>query len=300
VSTSSESVRCLVACGSCLKQYDAATLASGSRFHCSCGELIEVPRFRPHDAAVVRCSSCSAPRSRDAIACEHCSAEYTVHERDMHTICSSCMTRISDRARFCHHCATPIQPHDVAGKSTRLPCPTCGRRHKLTDRALGRSAITISECGGCAGLWLDQAAFRLLADQARDAEIDDPSVAVEYSGPADDRPDAGQGFYRKCPRCQTMMNRRNFARGSGVVIDACKDHGLWFDANELSAILQWIRKGGEGRVAEKREAEQRHRERMSRLRIERPSGEGSPVLVSTVSPRSVESLPELFSLLFDL
>ena len=85
-----------------------------------------------------------------------------------------------------------------------------------------------------------------------------------------------------------------------MVIDACKDHGLWFDANELSAILQWIRKGGEGRVAEKREEEQRHRERMSRLRIERPAGEGSPVMGSPVSPRTVESLPDLLSLLFDI
>lgn len=298
--TSSDSLRCLVACGSCLKQYDATTLATGSRFHCSCGEAIEVPRFLPHDAAVVRCSSCGAPRTHEAIACEHCAAEYTVHERDMHTICASCMTRISDRARFCHHCATPVQPHAMAGTATRLACPVCGRRRKLTDRALGAAATTISECHGCAGVWLDVTAFRLLADRARDAEVDDPALDLPDASPALDRPSGAHGFYRKCPRCSALMNRRNFAQRSGVVIDACKEHGIWFDASELGAILRWIRKGGEGRATQRREAETRHRERLARLRVEPRTGEGQLTIGSGAAPTRIESLPDLLSRLFDL
>ena len=40
------------------------------------------------------------------------------------------------------------------------------------------------------------------------------------------------------------MNRSNFARASGVIIDICKQHGIWFDAGELPKIIEFIQKGG--------------------------------------------------------
>jgi len=30
----------------------------------------------------------------------------------------------------------------------------------------------------------------------------------------------------------------------GVIIDRCRQHGIWFDDEELQRILQWIREGG--------------------------------------------------------
>ena len=30
----------------------------------------------------------------------------------------------------------------------------------------------------------------------------------------------------------------------GVIIDLCKQHGVWFDRNELSRIVEFIRAGG--------------------------------------------------------
>ena len=39
-------------------------------------------------------------------------------------------------------------------------------------------------------------------------------------------------------------NRRNYSGASGVIIDLCKTHGIWFDADELARILVWIRAGG--------------------------------------------------------
>jgi Zn-finger nucleic acid-binding protein len=52
-------------------------------------------------------------------------------------------------------------------------------------------------------------------------------------------------MYRKCPVCSGMMTRRNHGRTSGVIIDTCPDHGVWFDPAELSKILAWIEAGGE-------------------------------------------------------
>ncbi len=40
------------------------------------------------------------------------------------------------------------------------------------------------------------------------------------------------------------MNRRQFARVSGVIIDVCRPHGAWLDRGELGAIRRFLRAGG--------------------------------------------------------
>ncbi len=40
------------------------------------------------------------------------------------------------------------------------------------------------------------------------------------------------------------MNRKNFARISGVIIDECRSHGGWLDAGELEKIRLFIADGG--------------------------------------------------------
>ena len=50
--------------------------------------------------------------------------------------------------------------------------------------------------------------------------------------------------YRPCPACDELMNRFNFAGCSGVILDACRPHGVWFDADELRRIVEFIRGGG--------------------------------------------------------
>jgi Zn-finger nucleic acid-binding protein len=47
------------------------------------------------------------------------------------------------------------------------------------------------------------------------------------------------------------MNRSNFARSSGVIIDICKKHGVWFDRDELPKIIDFITGGGMQRAREK-------------------------------------------------
>jgi Zn-finger nucleic acid-binding protein len=273
VTTATATNRVLVACSSCRRQYDAEGFKAGSRFHCACGEIIEVPRFRVHDAAVVRCSSCSAPRMKGTTSCGHCGADYTLHERDLHTICPSCMTRVSDRARYCHHCATPIMPQGNAGQPTKTGCPACGKQHKMNGRAMGDPPISVLECPRCAGLWLSRDAFKVIADQARDESVTDPAMLVGKTEAGGDTPAKARpkSFYRQCPECRKMMNRRNFGQRSGVVIDTCKEHGIWFDAQELGTVLRWIRQGGEDRAAQRCADEARHAERQARIKVERPT-----------------------------
>jgi len=50
--------------------------------------------------------------------------------------------------------------------------------------------------------------------------------------------------YVPCPRCQRLMNRKNFAQGSGIVLDVCAKHGIWLDRGELVRLLGFVEKGG--------------------------------------------------------
>jgi Zn-finger nucleic acid-binding protein len=51
-------------------------------------------------------------------------------------------------------------------------------------------------------------------------------------------------MYLKCPACKNQMNRRNFMRASGVIIDECRAHGVWLDCDELGKIGDYISSGG--------------------------------------------------------
>jgi len=260
-------LRFLLACPACKRQFDAGGLPPGSLFQCSCGRKIRVPRVEVRDAAVVRCSSCGAPRTGHGESCPHCGSDFTLHERDLHTICPGCATRISDKARFCHNCALPIAPQGRAGEATDSPCPACGDHRKLHSRQLGADEMSVLECRACGGLWLGHETFRLLAERARSVAAWDTIDEARPSA-GTDRPATHKGpLYRRCPVCRRMMNRRNFARRSRVILDTCKDHGWWFDLRELEQLLVWIRDGGEAR--ERRRAEREQQDRRSKARLDR-------------------------------
>jgi Zn-finger nucleic acid-binding protein len=50
--------------------------------------------------------------------------------------------------------------------------------------------------------------------------------------------------YLKCPVCAQLMNRINYGRKSGVVINKCTSHGIWLDSGQLNHILGWVKSGG--------------------------------------------------------
>lgn len=244
-------MRVLVACSECTRQYDASKLAAGSRFRCLCGSILQVQLPEPHDAAVVRCSSCGAPRDQQRQACRFCGADFTLHERDLHTICPACMTRVSDRARFCHHCASPLLGASQAGEPSHEACPVCGEDQKLTSRQVGDPPIGVLECPRCAGLWLAKSELDLLLQRVRataaSSEAESQAAPQDYR--ATERVTQEGPLYRACPVCGALMHRRNFGRKSGVIVDQCGSHGYWFDHAELDSVLRWVQQGGEVRAA---------------------------------------------------
>jgi len=62
------------------------------------------------------------------------------------------------------------------------------------------------------------------------------------------------------------MNRQNFGRKSGVIVDICPRDGIWMDLGELDRILQWIQAGGETRAVERAKREAREKQRSKSLK----------------------------------
>jgi len=52
----------------------------------------------------------------------------------------------------------------------------------------------------------------------------------------------------------------NFGHGSGVVLDVCREHGAWFDRDELRQVLQFIQGGGFSGAEQRKNAAKRQRE----------------------------------------
>jgi len=102
--------------------------------------------------------------------------------------------------------------------------------------------VNLHECPKCEGLWLDVETFdTICADREKQAAVvgSDPLPTVN---PQDF--DLSAVRYVGCCVCHKLMNRMNFARQSGVIVDICKPHGIWFDREELRRIVEFIRAGG--------------------------------------------------------
>ena len=101
-------------------------------------------------------------------------------------------------------------------------------------------ATAMLECESCFGLWLDVSTFeKVCADrEQQSAVLGMATHAVSASH------ETSKVNYVPCPECSQLMNRMNFARCSGVIVDICKQHGTWFDRDELSRIVEFISDGG--------------------------------------------------------
>lgn len=270
----------LAACTDCGRQFDVsaaprlARVGPGDSFDCSCGATVTVPTGRPSDAAVVSCASCGAPRQGQATSCGFCGSDFTLRERDLDAICPRCLARVSRHGRFCHHCALPITAPRDDGATTAHDCPACsapaghgdgGGRPMVSRRVADDFELCFFECGRCAGIWLDKEVFAVLVRQAKGgrASLLGPEVGATPPSGASGGGLGGPVAYRPCAVCTKLMNRQNYGRRSGVVIDLCKDHGVWFDHDELRRVLDWVRQGGatHGEVTEAARLSERERAR---------------------------------------
>jgi Zn-finger nucleic acid-binding protein len=158
----------------------------------------------------------------------------------------------------------------AAGDKTPLVCPVC-EGERLVSRRMGQQQITVLECGKCAGLWLSNETVERLTDRVTREAAEKIRATERRPDGAKLRKQAGPR-YRRCVYCKKLMHRRQYAHGSGVILDVCRDHGVWFDADELPQVLAWIRGGGLQHLAAET---QKKLERERRLAVDKRSERGA-------------------------
>ena len=173
---------------------------------------------------------CGAPASSEATACEHCGARLAT------VACPACFGMMFIGAKFCSHCGAQAARTEVAETKREL-CPRC----KVDMDAVVVGKTNLRECARCEGIWMDKAAFDQICT---DTENQSAVLGMATHLPPDPAGQIEQVRYLPCPVCADLMNRLNFANCSHVIVDVCREHGTWFDRDELRRIVEFIRAGG--------------------------------------------------------
>jgi Zn-finger nucleic acid-binding protein len=113
-------------------------------------------------------------------------------------------------------------------------------------------SVILDECSRCGGLWVDASSFHRICQ-----ETEEQTMVLQATSSSSARPSetAPAQRYWPCPECRRLMNRQNFARVSGIIVDVCKGHGVWFNQGELRRIVEFIREGGMSRARERERAD---------------------------------------------
>jgi len=206
---------------------------------------------------VPNCSNCSAPLPLNSVKCDYCGSRNDVDLTGVHyNTVHSC-----DTARLCPVCTAPLKTIDlgIAGK------------------------FFMERCEECLGLFFDPGELEALLEYSvRNVfEINQSRLELfKLSTQTNSRVAA----YVKCPICSKMMNRINFGARSGVVIDRCREHGVWLDAGELRQLCEWMKAGGQ--LLAKERKEEREKEAIRVEEKKRPSRmqEGAAADYNTSEP----------------
>jgi len=227
----------IIACNACGLQYDVRAFTEGTIILCRCQHQLLVPA---HVVGVVRCPSCAGTVDASAQRCLYCQSLVSRHR------CPSCAVPLRAEAKFCDQCGATVD--DVGAFTARASersCPRC-RVPMFHDTCAG---LEIEGCAECLGMWVPHAAVRQLVERTprhiKPVTDAAPSVrtATPAAAPAAPIPPGGAA-YIPCPSCGQLMNPKNYGGTTGIQIDFCALHGIWFDANELNQMLESVARDG--------------------------------------------------------
>ncbi|HEY0349266.1 MAG TPA: zf-TFIIB domain-containing protein [Pyrinomonadaceae bacterium] len=193
-------------------------------------------------AQTLNCPNCGAAISSDSPQCQYCESKLAS------VACPSCFGMMFIGARHCPHCGAAAVEAGPATLSV-LKCPRCD----VDMASIAIASEKLRECARCGGLWLEVAAFENICSNREEQSAVLGGATVAPAHPLTNN--EAKVRYVPCPECRQLMNRINFAHCSGVIVDVCKGHGTWFDRDELSEIIQFIRAGGLGVAREKEKRE---------------------------------------------
>ena len=186
----------------------------------------------------------------------------------------------SDREEALFWSKTSLQKGSILVLIGDLPmkCLTCPG-DLVTDFNEGVEVDLCESCGGC---WLDSGELKQIVD-IRENTFNAEEVSLV-------RGINEQVFHDKedkqkelaCPKCGELMNRFNYASTTGILIDKCSEHGIWFDQNELEhvqiCVEEWEKKAGEDNAKYapilakiRHETEERNKKAMTHSKLSRKS-----------------------------
>ncbi|HKE59493.1 MAG TPA: zf-TFIIB domain-containing protein [Pyrinomonadaceae bacterium] len=198
------------------------------------------------EAETLNCPMCGAATSSAAAKCPYCEARLAT------VACPKCFGLMFLGSKHCQRCGAAAARQDEVTAVGRK-CPRC--KQELQVVSIGETKV--QECGNCFGLWLTSETFeKICADREQQAAVLGAATITASATTVESKVS-----YIPCPECHQLMNRANFARCSGVIIDLCKRHGVWFDQDELSRIIEFIQAGGldAARAKEKVQLEEERR-----------------------------------------
>lgn len=184
---------------------------------------------------VLHCPSCAASVKRDSERCAYCDSPLDFSLKGKTTHCPHCFQKIPADSRFCMVCAKPAaKQRDETASTNNHPCPRCESLLKIIDLA----GFSVSNCPECKGLFIPPETFEMMQDSSKRV-----IETVARQGKRQYELDY-KVVYLPCPICGKFMTRRNFAATSGIIIDVCSEHGIWFDKGEMEKIMDFVAKGG--------------------------------------------------------
>jgi len=199
------------------------------------------------------CPGCGGQVKRSLRHCPECDAGIATVR------CSGCFHMNVPDDAFCGACGQALGLEPV-GEPTYILCTRC-RKPMQSFRA---GPGSLYDCGSCGGQFVEHQLLHDLLERRERYGETAPRRAPRFD------PSGDPVVYVKCPLCQMTMNRKNFGRSSGVIVDVCARHGTWFDIGELPRVLAFVEGGG---LVEARRREQDEKARQAaRERAERTSG----------------------------
>jgi Zn-finger nucleic acid-binding protein len=196
---------------------------------------------------MANCTNCSAPLPPNTIQCDYCGSRNDIDLKGVHYY----TTHESESERTCPRCVIGLETIDL----------------KIDGKFL------IERCGHCLGLFFDPGELESVL-QASVAnvftinrnQIDSLNIATRVT-------DYGI-TYIKCPVCAKLMNRVNFGAKSGVIVNRCREHGVWLDGGELRHLFEWMKAGGMLLEQEKQEQLRKAEAEQERQKVYASAGSG--------------------------
>ena len=164
--------------------------------------------------------------------------------------CKKCAAPLEGYAKVCRYCGTynTTDLNNVHKFTTTEPepgrhCPRCDIPLSTIDMDIGERFL-VERCDKCLGLFFDPNELCTFIECSVSNVHEVNYLHLQEFLREREGQELPPVNYIKCPECRAHMNRENYGARSGVIVDRCREHGVWLDGGELTVILDWVKAGG--------------------------------------------------------